>query len=209
MVLTKGLFNSFKALKKGDRFDINGFWEHSFLCAISARIIAVDFGSSGNDLFVAGLIHDIGKLAIYMWFPDEFSDIIEMAGDLNPGACDAEKKVLGLAHDEIGMAILDRWLFPENLISAVGFHHHPLNAGKERLFPLVIHIADLLAHLSACPDSEDNNKNSMEKALFSSEIEQMCESLGIEWHDSILAGYRQELIKATEEKGDFLSLLLS
>ncbi len=209
MVLAKGLFSSFKGLKEGDRFDINRFWEHSIVCAISARIMAVDFGRSGGDLFVAGLIHDIGKLAMYMWFPTEFSKIIEAAEDLKLDSFQAEKEILGLTHGEVGMALLDRWLFPGNLISAVGFHHRPRDAEKERLFPLMIHMADLLAHLSACGNGENDERSRLKKDLFSSEIKHMCESLGIVWNDSALARSHQELMKQKEGKAEFLALLLS
>ncbi len=209
IALAKGLFSSFKDLKRGDRFDINSFWEHSYICGISARIMAVRFGSPGDDFFVSGLIHDIGKLAMFMWFPKEFLKIIEKAGDSSRGACQAEKEVLGFSHDEVGMALLDRWLFPKNLISAVGFHHRPFDVPQDRLFPLVVHMADLLAHLSLCIDSDNDNRSNLQKALFSPKIEQSCESLGLEWNDAFLASCLTELTRQKEGMADYLSLLLS
>jgi len=209
MALAKGVFDSFKNLKKGNQFDINRFWEHSFLCAISARILAVDFRSPRNDFFLAGLIHDIGKLAMVMWFPAQFSRIIEIAGPLNLRTYPAEKEVLGMTHEDVGMALLDRWLFPNNLISVVGFHHRPREAGNQRLFALVVHIADLLAHLNGCGDNEKNCKNSLGKSLFSAEIANMCESQGIEWNGSVLEKVNQELMRRKEEEAGFLDLLIS
>ena len=61
-------------MKQNRKFDINKFWRHSFYCALAAKAIAVDLKNGSNELFVAGLVHDIGKLAMYITFPDEFYD---------------------------------------------------------------------------------------------------------------------------------------
>ena len=65
LVLAKAVFNSFKNIQKNGPFNINKFWEHSFLCGLLSKIIANDIKKDNNEFFVAGLIHDIGKLIIF------------------------------------------------------------------------------------------------------------------------------------------------
>ena len=64
LVISTALFNNFRRLKVSSSFSMKKFWEHSFVCGLAARIIAKEMKLSEGDLFVAGLIHNIGKLAI-------------------------------------------------------------------------------------------------------------------------------------------------
>ncbi len=152
-VLTKAVFNSFKGIDSS--FDIKKFWEHSFMCGLIAKILAKKAGASYNDLFVAGLIHDIGKLVIYLAVPNKFSEIVESPDFDELNSSKSEKELLGTSHDTIGMSLLKRWMFPEQLLMSVGFHHNPAKATKQREFPYFIQLADLLSY--HC--SEDDGKN--------------------------------------------------
>jgi len=69
LVLSKAVFNNFKNLTKNSQFDIRNFWEHSFLCGLAGKIIAADLHKDPNECFMAGLIHDIGKLIFYLELP--------------------------------------------------------------------------------------------------------------------------------------------
>jgi len=60
VVIARAVFDSFKHLKKDKQFNINSFWEHSFVCGIVAKVIAQDMKYPANEFFIAGLIHDIG-----------------------------------------------------------------------------------------------------------------------------------------------------
>lgn len=208
LVLTKTLFNSFKNLRKDSRFDIGGFWEHSLSCGLAAKIIAADLKGDTNDFFMAGLIHDIGKLIIYMALPMEFSEIIETAGPLKHRMFEAEKDILGVTHEEVGMMLLKRWMFPENLLTAVGFHHRPCEAKKESLFPLVVHAADLLTYLNESPDDKEAEPVLSEE-LFCSEIIDLSRSHGLKWDEAALERFQEELVRRKEEEAETLASLLS
>lgn len=207
LVLAKAVFNSFKNLKKGSKFDIRKFWEHSFICGIAAKIIATELKRPGNEFFVAGLIHDIGKLVIFMAMPDDFSKIIEASEPLIFNTYKAEKDILGVTHDEIGMALVKKWTFPENLITAVGFHHRPAEAAKQSFFCFVVYVADLLAHLNEFENSEDKEPLLKEKDIYP-EIIKLSQSQNIEWNESDLKRFQDELAKKKEEEAGTLSLFL-
>ena len=80
IVLARTVFDGFKNVGQGNRFKMKQFWQHSFLCGLGAKIIGSDLRWTDHDFFVAGLIHDIGKLVMHMAFPLEFSKAIETAG---------------------------------------------------------------------------------------------------------------------------------
>ena len=183
MVLARAVFDSFKNVEHGHEFEIQQFWRHSFLCGLGARIIGVELRWVDLDFFVAGLIHDIGKLVMHMTFPLEYSRTIEAAGKVKQMAFKAEKGIFGVTHDEVGMMLLKRWMFPESLIAAVGYHHSPREAKAEPRFPIVIHAADILAHLDGLPGNFQA-EGLPEGEYFGPEMVNLFQENGFEWDDA-------------------------
>ncbi len=205
LVLARSVFKSFKGIGSKNHFDMRAFWKHSFACGLSAKVIAAEIKGDKNDLFVAGLIHDIGKLVIYMALPMKFAEIIKMSGDVASKTFDVEKQVVGITHDEIAMSLLSRWLFPEELVTAVGFHHRPNEADQSQL-ALAIHAADLLTHIS---DSKDNEEEftKLKDELYSPKVIELFQSHKIEWNESNLERLQNDLANIKEEEGSVLGTL--
>ena len=178
------------------------------MCGLAAKTIATDLRGDRNEFFVAGLIHDIGKLIMWMALPMEYLQIIDTAGSSKLMTCRTEKSTLGVTHDELGMMLLKRWMFPENLITAVGFHHRPHEAKKHALFSLVVYISDLVAHLSEAPDSGEDGAL-LHDALSAPEIVKMSRSHGLEWNASAVDKLREKLVRRKEEEAGTLSLFVS
>ncbi len=210
MVISTVAFESFKNFKQDDKFDIKRFWRHSFCCGLAAKIIAVELKSSSNDLFVAGLVHDIGKLVMYIAFPAEFLKLVDMISPLKLKytAFEAEKNVFEMIHDEVGMKLLKKWMFPENLVTAVGFHHHPLDADKKSLFPIIVHVADILAHVyeMQTEDEEDEEDESPDNELFYNDIVTLSKSFGIDWKVSDLSRFQDALAESMKKEADTMKL---
>ena len=207
MVISTVAFESFKNFKQDDKFDIKRFWRHSFCCGLAAKIIAIELKSSSNELFVAGLIHDIGKLVMYITFPAEFLKLVDMISPLKLKytAFEAEKSVFEMIHDEVGMKLLQKWLFPESLITAVGFHHHPQDADKKSPFPIIVHIADILAHVYEM-QAEDEEVDSPDNELFYSDIVTLSKSFGIDWKVSDLSRFQDALAESMKKEADAMKL---
>jgi putative nucleotidyltransferase with HDIG domain len=99
-------------------------WEHAFGAALAARIIASDIREvNPEEAFLAGLLHDIGKLIMHNHDRDKFRMVIEQ--NYNEGVCfeDAEKVVYPYTHAELGGYVLQKWNFPDVLVKAVSQHH--------------------------------------------------------------------------------------
>ncbi len=205
LVLARSVFKSFKGIGSKNHFNMRAFWEHSFVCGLSAKVIAAEIKGNKDDLFVAGLIHDIGKLVIFMALPIKFAEIVKMSGAVASKTFDVEKQVVGITHDEIAMSLLSRWLFPEELVTAVGFHHRPNEAGQSQL-ALAIHAADLLTHISDSKDDEEEFTR-LKNELYSPKIIELFQSHKIEWNESSLERLQNGLRDIKEEEAGALGIL--
>lgn len=132
------------ALQKGV-LNAEEFWKHSIGVAVASKLIAMRLGVDKNlleEYFIAGLIHDIGKVLVNNFFPEEMKQIIEISQTKGGFIIDIEKDILGLTHEEIGIAIGKKWNFENNLLYAMGKHHIPTTKGGSAIYSMIVHIAD-------------------------------------------------------------------
>lgn len=147
IILTQAVFSSFRKFRNTNKQDIDALWQHSLTCGLAAKIIAAQTtGYSPSHLFIAGLIHDIGKLTLLITFPGSYSPVPELSGPSPLSLTAEEEKKFGISHDHIGRRQLHRWLFPEQLCAAAGYHHHPESDADNAAFPLIVQMADILSH---------------------------------------------------------------
>lgn len=109
LVIAKTMFQTFLVAGK---VDTQALWLHSFYCALAAKILAADFALNPDELFVAGLIHDIGKLIIYMELDPQDIDILETQRPVNFNITQNEEELMGISHDYLGGVLLETWMFP-------------------------------------------------------------------------------------------------
>jgi putative nucleotidyltransferase with HDIG domain len=146
LLLTTSVFDLFPSRTAKDRRHQEALWDHSLGCAIGAKAIGeVLRHEKLEELFVAGLLHDIGKIVVMARLPDEFQRITARAREGRNMITEAEAEVLGCTHAEIGRLLLDRWKLPAKLMNTVAFHHAPLAAGRFAPEAAIVHLADLLA----------------------------------------------------------------
>ncbi len=144
MALAMSVFSSFFVKGKENRFDRNRFWEHSLGCGLAARLIAEDAGLDKTELFVAGLVHDVGKVILDRFHQDGFKDVLEAASNGRLSWEAAEREVLGYTHADVAVRLLESWRFPPELLRPVGFHHHPWDDDQEPRRSAVVYLADML-----------------------------------------------------------------
>ncbi len=136
------------ALKKQGELDGESFWKHSLGVGVASKLIARKLGVDEKfteEYFIAGLIHDIGKVLINNFFPDEMNEIVQLSAEKKGAINDLEKMKLGLSHEDIGVAIGKKWNFENNLLYAVGRHHDPVVKGESAIFCMIVCIADTFA----------------------------------------------------------------
>ncbi|MGC9963996.1 MAG: response regulator [Syntrophobacteraceae bacterium] len=126
LVLTVKVFSMFSRSDSAE-YSVDDLWRHSFGTGICARAIAngEKWGQESMDeAFMAGLLHDIGKLILVEKFPSECLEVIKKIHH-NARLCDAEREVFGTSHAQIGAYLLGIWGLSEPIIKTVAYHHSP------------------------------------------------------------------------------------
>lgn len=135
----------FAAKRGGEQaYDMRAFWRHSIAVGLCAKAIARRQHLNDGNAFTAGLMHDIGRLALASCFPAQLAAVTNDQAETGDCLLFAERRVLGLDHAEIGQWLTEHWRFPPLLSRAIGTHHQP-DMQLDRL-ATVVHIADGLGH---------------------------------------------------------------
>jgi len=131
-------------------FDRTAFWKHALGVAAGAQLIARRRRNvNPEEAFVAGLLHDIGKVALDFVLPKTFDQVVRRVRSHGISFAEAENRILGLDHTVIGKRLTENWRFPEQLVNVAWLHHQTSNhlpegiAGRDLV--RVVHLADLLA----------------------------------------------------------------
>jgi HD-like signal output (HDOD) protein len=106
-----------------DGFDMDLFWGHSMSVAVMAEVAARKFNAGRpEEAFTAGIVHDVGVLALRQAMPLQFRVAMNSAIQGTP-LLEAERRFLGVTHDRVGEALAERWELPERLVEAMAHHH--------------------------------------------------------------------------------------
>jgi putative nucleotidyltransferase with HDIG domain len=130
-------------------FDFNVYWRHSLAVSMAAREIAVACGHDGDQAAVAGLLHDVGQLAMVAYFPDAFAAALDLGRTADCEPLQAERSVLGLDHAQVGGMVAQHWRLPPAMVQAIAAHHEPpalAPTGMATALTDVVHLADAMAH---------------------------------------------------------------
>ncbi len=107
-------------------FDINKFLEHSLVTAVLAKKLAMHVGISmieSSDYFIAGLLHDFGKIVFAEFMPHEFNQALIDSKEHNISLHQAELEHIGLSHDKAGQLLVSKWALSDTLANAINWHH--------------------------------------------------------------------------------------
>lgn len=135
-----------------------GLWEHSVGCALASSTIARHIGLKDvEDVSVAGLLHDLGKVVTAVQLPDMKSGIESLVKAKDLTYLDAEKEFMGFGHDRVNAWIADHWKLPPSIKEGMSYHHKPQLA---RLYPEVaccVHLGDFLVRVFEYGSGGDDN----------------------------------------------------
>jgi len=114
-------------------FNMSNFWWHSLVCAGAARAIAahkkLEESAAGN-CFVAGLLHDIGKIMFVHFLPKEYEQCISQFQSSNRPPSQIETEIIGISHGELGALLAEHWQLP-TMLAAVIRNHHKFGADEK------------------------------------------------------------------------------
>ena len=132
-----------------DLIDIEAFWRHAVYCGIVSRIIAGRCRVLHKErLFVAGLMHDIGRLVIAFKLPSECRQVLNHMKENQLSLHVAEKDILGFDHAEVGAELMKAWSLPYTHQLAALNHHAPENANDCMLEASIVFLANTITELA-------------------------------------------------------------
>jgi len=149
IAVAMSIFDSIYLRKDGVYYSRLRSWNHSLLCGFGTKILASLCKRSNDlesELFVGGLIHDIGKVLMDRYFPESFAKVLEMVEETSMTMESAERQIFGFDHALLAGRLLRKWNFPDQLIDMVQYHHHPDHAGANQGWIALIFVADLMCH---------------------------------------------------------------
>ena len=130
---------------ENERFDMLHFWRHSLYCALVARSLAKRARVlHAERLFIAGLLHDVGRLLISSLLPEPSVRILQRMSD-GEATCAAEHAELAFDHALVGYELLNLWQLPRELCEAVRCHHAPECAETACLETILVYLADQIS----------------------------------------------------------------
>ncbi len=146
---------------------VDQLWRHSMSVAIAAKRITKHETNSekkAEEAYTAGLFHDIGKLVLLKSSPEDCGKARELAAEEKISQWEAEEKIFGCNHAEVGAYLLGRWGLPVNIIESAALHHKPSESfNSEFTILTAIHVGNAIVrgrgksenpHPDAAPDEE-------------------------------------------------------
>ncbi len=130
---------------------IDRFWTHSLCVGVTAKTLAAQFNiptKEREEFFLAGLLHDLGKIPMSKCFPAEYSQCLALCNDKNIPLREAEKIVFGFDHQLCGLTVAQKWNLSPNIVSVLKNHHTPEKAADEhKTLTLCVALANLYANI--------------------------------------------------------------
>ena len=152
------VINAMNTKNKIKGFDIAAFWQHAIGVAVISRHLDEETGHHFREnVFTAGIIHDIGKIVMAHYFGGRYQAALETMYREKINYWDAENRHFPMNHADVGMQLAKRWHLPETMCNVIGRHHETSKAGSVDDLVQIVHAADALFHvyLEDHPSTED------------------------------------------------------
>jgi putative nucleotidyltransferase with HDIG domain len=145
-ILSVSATQTLSKVNSNEDFSVTDFWRHSIAVAVTCRQLSIRIPLEVPETcFVAGLLHDMGKVIIASYFNEEFQQVIALCRS-GIHYLEAERSVLPLNHARIGGYLAERWRLPENLSNAIIYHHNPKEGVAGSNLAILVHAADIIVN---------------------------------------------------------------
>ncbi len=155
LALSTTILTSFEGIPE-TLIDIGSFWSHSIACGIAARTIALHSRETNTErYFLAGVLHDIGRLVILENFPELAREILNQTQASGELLFKTEENILGFDHAILGAALIESWQLPSYLEETIRCHHHPLKSTNYPVESSILNLSDAFAKSMELGNSGD------------------------------------------------------
>ncbi|MFT5233694.1 MAG: putative nucleotidyltransferase with HDIG domain [Candidatus Krumholzibacteriia bacterium] len=145
LVVTSAARNLYNTKKSNTGLKERLLWEHSIGTAFAAKLLAAERTPNlVEEAFLAGLMHDIGKLVLNLRVPDQFDEIVQIVYNENRSFHVTEKEILGYDHAQVGAMLVNKWKLSDALEFVILNHHNPASLTVENPLSLYLDLANQL-----------------------------------------------------------------
>ncbi len=146
-LVSVSIIKSFAEKKGFEGFEIKDFWRHSIAVAVISKYLSEESKlDSPDDCFVAGLLHDIGKVVLSQYFTELFGLVWKSIQEDGLSFYEAEKKLLPANHVQIGAHLAKKWRFPASLIESITYHHDIRKTVSNLSQLVIVHTANTVTN---------------------------------------------------------------
>ena len=162
-------FLTIKAGKKSSRFNFEKFWEQSLASAVASRLILEKVNDANTEeIFISGLLQNLGELIYARTFPDEYDTVLAAIEEDQHDRLGTEISILGADHCSIGYEVAKHWGFPPILLIPILHHHDPQSyQGDDQKILLTtraVYLSDLLINIIFSKKPQDYHKQFKKEA---------------------------------------------
>ncbi|MBN2340207.1 MAG: HDOD domain-containing protein [Deltaproteobacteria bacterium] len=144
MVLVTSVIKNFSSSLEGI-LNMEQFWKHSIACALFSKQLAkLRNDQNAERFFTTGLLHDIGRLIMYLQIPDTMTDVI-FDSDTQGETHRIERRLAGFTHAGVGAELAENWKLSARQHEAIRYHHNPQRAKRFPTDTAILHLADALS----------------------------------------------------------------
>ncbi len=129
-------------------------WQHTVATAVLAEEIAAACNAFSNVAFIAGMLHDVGRLGLLVAYPEEYEQVVRDAAERGQDVLDFEEDEFGANHAEAGRILAERWGLPAEMALIAGHHHDPgegMEPGLLQIVQVACQLADVLGYAVGQP----------------------------------------------------------
>jgi len=191
MALSTAIIKTVSGAKKSRALPTTKFWAHSISVGVSAKLLAQAKDvplMEREEFFISGLLHDLGKVP----FGDEYIAVLNLAAHEQISLLEAERELMGIDHQEVGLMIADKWKLNDAISSCIGNHHDVDKLGE--------HFQRQAAFVALGNNYSNINEIGFAGDLYpsESEIAELLQLTGLEWQEvsAIRADIDSEIQKA-------------
>lgn len=144
--------------KKQDGYGLQSgsLWKHSVAVGIASSLIAQKLNVADvNLVFTAGLLHDIGKVVMDQYVDHDFNELQKLVTEENMSFTEAEERIIGFSHNEVGALIAEKWNLPDAIVRCIRYHHSPWELQQPDTNVNIVYLADCICLLLGIGLGED------------------------------------------------------
>jgi len=150
IVMASALSNFYTAADRESYAFMRRLRDHSVQTALVARMMVGEFNQPEvSEMFLMGLIHDIGYVVLAKYLTDDFAEAVAGAEHDDGDVMTLEKEVFGASHCEVGALMLEKWRLPMTVVYPVLFHHSPWLDDHYPLYSTILHFSDVMARIAS------------------------------------------------------------